>query len=39
MAADNGDNYEIIYLDFSKAFDKIYQRLLRNVRAHGRDEK
>ena len=39
-AADNGDNYDILYLDFSKAFDKVpHQRLLRKVRAHGIDGK
>ena len=35
-AADNGNIYDILYLDFSKAFDKVpHQRLLRKVRAHG----
>ena len=39
-AADNGDSYDILYLDFSKAFDKVpHQRLLRKVRAHGIDGK
>ncbi len=35
-AVDNGDSYDILYMDFSKAFDKVpHQRLLRKVRAHG----
>ena len=35
-AADNNDDYDIIYLDFSKAFDKVpHQRLLSKVKAHG----
>ena len=39
-SADNGDSYNILYLDFSKAFDKVpHQRLLRKVRAHGIDGK
>ena len=39
-AADNGDSYDILYLDFSKAFDKVpHQRLLRKVKAHGIDGK
>ena len=39
-SADNGDSYDILYLDFSKAFDKVpHQRLLRKVRAHGIDGK
>ena len=39
-AADNGDSYDILYLDFSKAFDKVpHQRLLGKVRAHGIDGK
>ncbi len=39
-AVDNGDSYDILYLDFSKAFDKVpHQRLLRKVRAHGIDGK
>ena len=39
-AADNGDSYDIVYLDFSKAFDKVpHQRLLDKVRAHGIDGK
>ena len=33
---DGGGNFDIIYLDFAKAFDKVpRQRLLRKVRAHG----
>ena len=37
-AANNRDSYDILYLDFSKAFDKVpHQRLLRKVRAHGID--
>ena len=35
-AADNNNNYDIIYLDFSKAFDRVpHERLLRKVKAHG----
>ena len=35
-ATDNDDNYDIIYLDFSKAFDKVpHERLLRKIKAHG----
>ena len=37
-AANNRDSYDILYLDFSKAFDKVpHQRLLRKVRALGID--
>ena len=33
-------NYDIIYLDFSKTFDKVpHDRLLSKVRAHGIDGK
>jgi len=33
---DGGGNFDIIYLDFAKAFDKVpIQRLLKKVRAHG----
>ena len=36
-AIDNDANYDIIYLDFSKAFDKVLlDRLLSEVRAHGK---
>ena len=35
-AVDNDANYDIIYQDFSKAFDKVpHDRLLSKVRAHG----
>ena len=35
-AADKDENYDVIYLDFSKAFDKVpHQRLLHKVKAHG----
>ena len=35
---DNDANYDIIYLDFSKAFDKVpHDRLLSKVRTHGID--
>ena len=34
--ADNGESYDVIYLDFSKAFDKVpHQRLLNKIKAHG----
>ena len=37
-AADNDSNYDIIYLDFSKAFDTVpHERLMRKVKAHGID--
>ena len=33
---DNDENYDDIYLDFSKAFDRVpHQRLQRKVKAHG----
>ena len=33
---DNDENYDVIYLDFSKAFDRVpHQRLLRKIKAHG----
>ena len=35
-AIDNGEGYDIMYLVYSKAFDK---RLLKKVRAHGIDGK
>ena len=39
-AADNDENYDIIYLYFNKIFDKVpYRRFLSKVRAHGIDEK
>ena len=39
-SADNGNSYDTMYLDFSKAFDKVpHQRLLIRVRAHGIDGK
>ena len=35
-ASDNNENYDVIYLDFSKAFDKVpHQRLLNKIKAHG----
>ena len=38
--ADSNGIYDIIYLDFSKAFDKVpHQRLLQKVKAHGIEEK
>ena len=37
-AADNDDNYDVIYLDFSKAFDRVpHERLLRKIKSHGID--
>lgn len=39
-AADNGDGYDILYLDFGKGFNNApHQRLLRKVRAHDKDGK
>ena len=39
-AADRGLNYDLIYLDFSKAFGKVSrQRLLTKVKAYGIDVK
>ena len=33
---DNGDSYDILYLEFSKAFEKApHQRLLRKIRVNG----
>jgi len=33
---DGGGNFDVIYLDFAKAFDKVpKQRLMKKVRAHG----
>ena len=35
-AADVDDSYDVIYLDFSKAFDRVpHERLLRKIKAHG----
>ena len=35
-AADADDSYDVIYLDFSKAFDRVpHERLLRKIKAHG----
>ena len=35
-AADVGDSYDVIYLDFSKAFDRVpHERLLKKIKAHG----
>ena len=37
---DNNDNYDDIYLDFSKAFDRgPHEKLLRKIKAHGIDGK
>ena len=37
-AIDNGESYDIIYLNFSKAFDKVpHSRLLKEIRADGVD--
>ena len=39
-AVDNDENYDIIYLDFSKSFDKVpHERLLSKVRVHGINRK
>ena len=32
---DRGDPIDVIYLDFQKAFDKVPQRLLMKLAAHG----
>ena len=33
---DDGNDVDLIYLDFAKAFDKVpYQRLFKKVEAHG----
>ena len=34
---DSGDNIDVIYLDFQKAFDKVatHKRLLAKLRAYG----
>jgi len=33
--ADNGDNVDMIFLDFAKAFDKVpHQRLLKKLNGH-----
>ena len=35
-AVDSGKEYDTVYLDFSKAFDKVpHERLIRKVEAHG----
>ena len=35
-AVDSDKEYDVIYLDFSKAFDKVpHERLLRKIKAHG----
>ncbi len=35
-AVDRGEAFDIIYLDFAKAFDKVpHKRLMRKLRAHG----
>ena len=39
-AVDQDEDYDVVYLDFSKAFDKVpHKRLLRKVAAHGIDGK
>ena len=36
MVLFKGDEYDIVYLDFSKAFDRVpYRRPLSKVKAHG----
>lgn len=38
--ADNDTSYDIVYLDFSKAFNEVpHDRLSNKIRAHGIDEK
>ncbi len=35
-AADNEESFDVVYLDFNTAFDKVpHQRLLNKVRAYG----
>ena len=37
---DKGDEYDIVYLDFSKVFNRVpHRKLLSKVKAHGIDEK
>ena len=37
---DSGDRYDIVFLDFSKAFDRVpHRRLISKVKAHGIDGK
>ena len=39
-AVDNGDSVDVVYLDFSKAFDKVpHKKLLHKMRAHGITDK
>ncbi len=39
-AVDRDENYDILYLDFSKAFEKVpHHRLLHKIQAHGVDGK
>ncbi len=39
-AVDQDENYDVVYLDFRKAFDKVpHQRLLKKVEGHGIDSK
>ena len=36
MTIDKGDEYDIVYLDFSKTFDRVpHRRLLSKVKIHG----
>jgi hypothetical protein len=35
-AVDRGDSFDVVYLDFAKAFDKVpHKRLVKKLRAHG----
>ena len=37
---DSGENVDVVFLDFAKAFDKVsYRRLLLKLEAHGIDSK
>ena len=40
QCVENGDDIDVVYLDFAKAFDKVpHQRLLLKLRDHGIGDK